>query len=41
MPDKKTIKINLKVEIFKGEVIDERRFTMPDFPNAANAQEVI
>ncbi|MBB1192552.1 FAD-binding protein [Flavobacterium sp. SOK18b] len=38
----KAIKINLKVEIFiKGEVIDERRFTMPDFPNVANAQEVL
>ena len=38
----KTIKINLKVQIFiKGEAIDEKRFVIPDFANVANAQEVI
>jgi hypothetical protein len=39
MPDKNNKIQSQSRDFIKGEVIDERRFTMPDFPNVANAQE--
>ena len=38
----KTIKINLKVQVFfQGEAIVERSIELPDYKNVSNAQEVI
>lgn len=38
----KNVKINLKVLVFmKGEPFTEQKITLPDYPNVANAQEVI
>lgn len=38
----KAIKINLKVAVYlQGDVVPETKFELPDYPNVANAQEVI